>query len=61
MVSLMPGRITPGKEPRKELIRRLGGPQSRSRDFGDEKNLFDMDMPYTRVLHIKVAYRVLHK
>jgi hypothetical protein len=22
---------------------------------------FDMDMSYTRVLHIKVAYRVLHK
>jgi hypothetical protein len=22
---------------------------------------FDMDMPYTRVLHIKVAYRVPHK
>jgi hypothetical protein len=23
--------------------------------------LFDMDMSYTRVLHIKVAYRVPHK
>jgi hypothetical protein len=25
------------------------------------KILFDMDMSYTRVLHIKVAYRVPHK
>jgi hypothetical protein len=41
-VSFTPGRITPGKEPRKELIRRLGGPQSRSGDFRDEKNLFLM-------------------
>jgi hypothetical protein len=24
-------------------------------------NLFDVDLSYTRVLHIKVAYRVPHK
>jgi hypothetical protein len=39
MVSLTPGRITHRKEPWKELIRRLGGLQSRSGDFGGEKNL----------------------
>jgi hypothetical protein len=25
------------------------------------RHVFDMDMSYTRVLHIKFAYRLLHK
>jgi hypothetical protein len=29
--------------------------------FPDMYSFFDMDMSYTRVLHIKVAYRVPHK
>jgi hypothetical protein len=32
----LPGRFTPGKEPRYPLDRRLGGPQSRSGRRGEE-------------------------
>ena len=33
----LPGRFNPGKEPRHQLYRRLGGPQGRSGRFGKQK------------------------
>jgi len=37
-----PGRFNPGEEPRYTVYRSLGGPQSRSGRFGEEKNLLSL-------------------
>jgi hypothetical protein len=37
--------------------------ENKQENFAEKKRVssFDMDMSYTRVLHIKIAYRVPHK
>jgi hypothetical protein len=51
--SSRPGRFTPRREPRYPLNRRLGGPQSRSGNLGEEKNLFP-------VLGIEPRFLIVH-